>query len=167
MRSRLRKWGKELIVLVVIFVIASFAMDWWRQPTPPSLTNLPELYTVDNKVVSLAELSAEKPLLIYFWATWCGVCKLTTPAVNSLAQDGYNVTSVAIRSGDNAKLARGIQSKGLVFPVINDSRGDISQQWEISATPSFVIVYKGEMVGFTSGWSSSWGLKLRLWWASI
>lgn len=167
MRSRLRKWSKELIVLVFIFVLASFAMDWWRQPTPPVLTHLSELYTVENNAVSLMALSQEKPILIYFWASWCGICKMTTPTVNSLTQEGYNVTSVIIRSGDNAKIERGIKSKSLVFPVINDDKGTISQQWGISATPSFVILYKGEMVSFTSGWTSSWGLKLRLWWASL
>ncbi len=35
MANRLRKWGKELIILALIFVAISFAMDWWRQPTPP------------------------------------------------------------------------------------------------------------------------------------
>ncbi|QAV24012.1 protein disulfide oxidoreductase [Proteus hauseri] len=167
MLSRLRKWGKELIVLVAIFVLVSFVMDWWRQPTPPVLTELSALYTVDNNAISLAELSAEKPVLIYFWASWCGICKITTPTVNSLAQDGYKITSVVIRSGDDAKIARGIKSKELVFPVINDDKGAISQQWGVSATPSFIIIYKGEMVSFTSGWTSSWGLKLRLWWAGI
>ncbi|HBC7480937.1 TPA: protein disulfide oxidoreductase [Proteus mirabilis] len=167
MANRLRKWGKELIILALIFVAISFAMDWWRQSTPPELTDLSTLYTVDDKPVSLIALSQEKPLLIYFWASWCGICKLTTPTVNDLAQQGYNVTSVVIRSGDDAKIIRGINSKQLVFPVINDDRGAISQRWGISATPSFVILYKGEMVHFTSGWTSSWGLKLRLWWASI
>ncbi|OAT24345.1 protein disulfide oxidoreductase [Proteus myxofaciens] len=167
MLKRLRKWSKELIVLIAIFVIASFAMDRWRQPTPPVLTQLPALYTVEDKPVSLIALSQEKPLLVYFWATWCGICKTTTPAVNTLAQDGYNVTTIAIRSGDDAKLLRGINAKQWGFPVINDNNGMVSQQWGISATPSFVILYKGEMVSFTSGWTSSWGLKLRLWWASF
>ncbi|SUC19847.1 metal resistance protein [Proteus mirabilis] len=66
MANRLRKWGKELVILALIFVAISFAMDWWRQPTPPELTDLSTLYTVDDKPVSLIALSQEKPLLIYF-----------------------------------------------------------------------------------------------------
>lgn len=167
MKSRLQKWSKELVVLAVIFVLAFLLMDWWRKPAPPNLIQLSTLSTIDNKAVSLIALSQEQPVLVYFWATWCGVCKTTTPTVNRLAQEGYNIASVVVRSGDNAKLARGIESKGLVFPVINDYRGEISQQWGISATPSFVIIYQGKMVSFTRGWTSLWGLKLRLWWATF
>jgi len=107
----------------------------------------------------------DKPLLIYFWATWCGVCKLTSPMVEGLHSDGMNVLSVAIRSGDNERLMRGMTAKGITFPVVNDELGRLSAEWNISATPTFVILEQGKMVSSTSGWSSAWGVKFRMWWA--
>lgn len=43
-----------------------------------------------------AAMTVWQPLLVYFWATWCGVCKSTTPEVGKLSAEGGNVLSVAI-----------------------------------------------------------------------
>jgi len=53
------------------------------------------------------------------------------------------------------------------MPVVNDPRGEISSQWDVGVTPTFVIISKGEVVSSTTGWTSSWGLKARLWWAGL
>lgn len=159
----LRRWGKEFLLLLVLLFIASQAMDYWRKPDTPDLQAIGTLTLTDGKQVSIAQLSAEKPLLVYFWASWCGICKLTSPSVSELSASGYNVMSVAIRSGDDTRLAKGMAVKGYDFPVINDPDGKISQQWGVNVTPTFVIYDKGEMVSYTSGWTSKPGLLLRLW----
>ncbi|WP_255478184.1 thioredoxin domain-containing protein, partial [Serratia sp. ME43] len=41
-----------------------------------------------------AQLSHERPLLVYFWASWCGVCRFTTPDVARLQAAGGNVLTV-------------------------------------------------------------------------
>lgn len=51
-----------------------------------------------------------------------------------------------MRSGDNAKLARWVEKKQLKMPVINDENGALSQQWQVSVTPTLVIVSKGNVV---------------------
>lgn len=160
-----RKWVRELAIFVVVLAAFSWGMDQWRKPTPPEIMHLPDVTLISGQTVSLAELSADKPLLIYFWATWCGVCKLTSPMVEGLHSDGMNVLSVAIRSGDNERLMRGMAAKGITFPVVNDELGRLSAEWNISATPTFVILEQGKMVSSTSGWSSAWGVKFRMWWA--
>ncbi|WP_145487834.1 protein disulfide oxidoreductase [Yersinia aleksiciae] len=165
--SRLKRWGKELAVLVLLVAVVSLGMDWLRSPqAPPDWSDTP-LQTLTGESVSLQAMSQDKPLLIYFWATWCGVCKFTSPSVNQLVQEGENVLTVALRSGDASQVERWLSKKGYQLPVVNDPTGQLSAQWQVSVTPTLVILYQGKMVQHTSGWTSYWGMKLRLWLAAF
>ncbi|CAG9413713.1 TPA: protein disulfide oxidoreductase [Providencia alcalifaciens] len=167
MMGRLKKWSKELLVLAIILVIAFTVMDFWRKPQSLAPMLLEPLTLATGDEVSIAELSQKQPVLVYFWATWCGVCSVTSPTVSDLAKSGVPVVTVALRSGDSSRLLAGMQKKELAFPVINDTHGQLAAQVGVTATPTFMIIDKGEMVSFTSGWTSYLGLKSRLWLASF
>jgi hypothetical protein len=53
------------------------------------------------------------------------------------------------------------------MPVVNDEQGQLSRLWQIQVTPTLVVAYKGEVKSVTTGFTSGWGMKLRLWWAGI
>ncbi|MGG7668218.1 protein disulfide oxidoreductase [Yersinia sp. J1] len=165
--SRLKRWSRELLILLAVVLALTVAMDWLRSPQAPPSWAEESLVTLDGQPVSLKALSEEKPLLVYFWASWCGVCKFTTPSVNTLAAQGENVMTVALRSGDNQQVEKWLAKKGQRLAVVNDPSGQLSAQWQIGVTPTIAILYRGEMVSSTSGWTSLWGMKLRLWWASF
>ena len=74
----------------------------------------------------------------------------------------HHVVSVAITSGDNARLTTFMSYKDYEFPVINDSTGSISKEWGVTATPSIVIVKNGEISSITTGVTTPMGLWLRL-----
>ena len=105
-------------------------------------------------------------MLVYFWASWCGVCRYTTPSVAKLAAQGGNVLSVALRSGDDQQVAAWLAAKRLSLPVVNDPAGELAARWQVGVTPTFVIIDKGKVAQSTTGWTSYWGMKLRLWWAA-
>ncbi|MFJ5158514.1 protein disulfide oxidoreductase [Pantoea sp. NPDC088449] len=163
--SRLKRWLREALVLVLIAGAVLWGMDWWRAPQLPADLAQQPLTSLQGDV-NLAEMSQHQPVLVYVWATWCGVCKLTTPTVAALSQQGVKVVSVALRSGSDARVAIWLEKKGVHGVAINDENGALGQRWDINATPTFIVLHQGKVVSTSSGWTSGWGLKLRLWWAS-
>ncbi|BAE74046.1 Thiol:disulfide interchange protein DsbE [Sodalis glossinidius str. 'morsitans'] len=163
--SRLTRVVREVAMLALIATAIMFGMDWLRAPQLPDNLAQPPLSAMQGEV-DLAQLSQQSPVLVYVWASWCGVCKLTTSTVASLSRNGTQVVSVALRSGNDARVATWLEKKGVQGIAINDESGVLGQRWQINATPTFMVLYKGRVVSTTSGWTSSPGLKLRLWWAT-
>ena len=165
-RPRWRRWGKEALWLLLFALLLSTVLELGRSPALLEDSPLPVLTLQDGTRADLQAMSRERPLLIYYWASWCAVCRFTTPAVEQLWQDGENVLTVALRSGDNTRLQQGMARKGLSFPTHNDEQGTLAARWQVNVTPSFLILKDGKVVSSTTGWSSRWGLQLRLLWAS-
>ncbi|POT57805.1 protein disulfide oxidoreductase [Citrobacter amalonaticus] len=165
MVSKLRRWLREGLILLVLLAGGAILMDAWRAPQVPPAFGSTALPTLDGETVTLASLSEERPVLLYFWASWCGICRFTTPDVARLHAEGENVMTIALRSGDAQTVMHGLARKGVVFPVVNDASGALSRSWAINVTPTLVVVSKGQVISTTSGWTSYWGMKLRLWWA--
>ena len=166
-RPRWQRWGKEALWLLLMALVISTLLDLWRSPTLPEGAMSAPITLQGGTTTDLATLSRGKPLLVYYWASWCGVCRFTTPTVETLWQEGENVLTVALRSGSDAQLREGMAKKGLTFPTHNDESGALAARWQVGVTPTFLIVKDGELVSSTTGWSSGLGLTLRLWWASL
>lgn len=156
-------WIKEILTLVILFSVASFAVDLWRSQDMPN-EQLPNvaLQDLSGETIDLVALSEDKPVVLYFWATWCGACKFVTPTVDWLAED-HEVVSVAITSGSNDRITAYLQHHDLKFATINDERGSLSGMWGVRATPTIVIVKDSKIASITTGITTPPGLLARLW----
>jgi thioredoxin 1 len=67
-------------------------------------------------------LQSEVPVLIDFWAEWCGPCKAIGPSIEQLAAD-YN-------------------GKAKVYKVDVDKEGDLAERYGIMSIPA-LLVFKG------------------------
>jgi peroxiredoxin len=115
-----------------------------------------ELTDLEGRMHRLSDLRGQV-VLLNFWATWCGPCRIEMPTLQAMHEDygGADFALLAV-AGDleGAQVVRPfIRRLGLTFPALLDARGDVQDQYFVNALPmSFlldrhgVVVYK--LVGF-------------------
>jgi thiol-disulfide isomerase/thioredoxin len=106
----------------------------------------------------------DAPVLVYFWATWCPVCRLEQGSIEALARD-HRVVTVALQSGEPATVRNYLKEHGLVAPVINDPDGEIARVWGVRATPTLFFIDPDGSIRFRElGYTTEAGMRIRLWW---
>lgn len=164
---KIKKLLKNGLSLFLTFIVMSSILDFVRRPVVPEEINKITLQDLQGNSFSLESLDQNKPTLLYFWGTWCGYCRYTSPAINDLAKEGYPVVSVALRSGSTQEVADYLAEHQYGFTTVNDPQGELANQWEVGVTPTIIILHNGKMDLATTGWTSYWGLKVRLFLATF
>jgi thioredoxin 1 len=53
-------------------------------------------------------LESSTPVLVHFWAPWCGICRLIEPSLNQLSKEwGEQLKLVSVNADENLRLASG------------------------------------------------------------
>ncbi|MFS6537051.1 protein disulfide oxidoreductase [Idiomarina loihiensis] len=160
-------WTKRLrtaALYIVLFSVVAFVVDSFRNSDVPESVpaELSSLTDINGEQYNLREMSKDSPVVLYFWATWCPVCPAVSPTVDYVGNH-YPTISVALRSGNNDKLKHYAQAKGYEFPIVNDNLNRVSNGWQVSATPTIIIIENGDIVSATAGVTTPPGLFIRLW----
>lgn len=160
-------WISNLKTLAVVaIVMIGFTQYQQRNMTKGEAPQL----VLSNKNTSSQGIDYSKgPTLVYFWGSWCPVCKTTSPSVSTLAEEGqYQIVSVALSSGNDADIQAYQNEHNYHFKTINDRNGSIRKQWGVEVTPSiFYINTDGEISAISTGMTSLWGMKFKLDWSWI
>lgn len=158
--------GRRIVVELLVVVAAWFALRAYLQydavkGEAPPLRGV----AVHGSELDLARHRGT-PVLVHFWATWCAICRLEQDTIERLAQR-YVVITVATQSGGAEEISAYTREAGLTFPVLLDADGEIARRYGASAVPaSFIVDGEGQIRFVEFGYTTEWGLKLRLWWLS-
>lgn len=161
---RWARWGLEALVAIA----AVFAVQWWLAPDLPEGA-IPAMAVQDldgNRLTIGGE--SDRPTVVAIWATWCGYCKLEMPWLVNLAKD-HRVITVALQSGDARTVGEYLVENDLEsLTVVNDPEGRIAATLGTNVTPTFLFLdHEGNVAHTTTGLTSPWGVRLRLWWMNL
>ena len=160
MKWNLRTIIKEILIGAVALFILSNIMSYILKPELSS-TQLPqvEVTLLDNSTYSLKK---GKPIVLHFWATWCKVCKLEVQNIETLSKQ-YEVLTIAVNSGEDAKIKAYLKERGLTFKVLNDVDGSWTKQFKVKAFPTtFIYDGTGELKFTEVGYTTTAGLLARM-----
>lgn len=154
--TKIKHYLKEIAILFIMVFITLNAVSYYR-----SLDLNKDKFPIENIVLE------EKPLLVYFWATWCPICKIVSPSIEKISKD-YQVLSIAIDSGTHEEIQDYLKKNNLTFDYINDEDYTYLRKFNIQVFPTTIIYDKYKNVVFTEvGYTSHIGLIFRMWWASL
>jgi len=157
MRISIKKIFFYFIAALVIFG-GQFLLNNGRLTGP-----LPQIRQQAIDGSSAMETISKGPAMVYFWAEWCGLCKMMQTPVSAVLKDFPGIT-IAVKSGGSERVESYMQEKVLNWKVVNDPSGIIGRQFKITGVPAvFFLNKKGDIILTTVGYTSEIGLRLRLW----
>ncbi len=125
-----------IVILCVIFVGSLFAINRVLKKQEQNIDNK----NIKEENMSVLEvmsdsfeeevLNSEKPVLVDFYADWCGPCKMLAPIVDAVAEENSDVKVCRINIDENEELA---------------------VKYGIMSIPTLVVIKNGEEVRRTVG----------------
>ncbi|KZS47880.1 thiol-disulfide oxidoreductase [Paenibacillus glucanolyticus] len=111
-----------------------------------------EAVNLQDEPVRLSDYRGQ-PVLLNFWASWCGPCVNEMPILNEAYAQESGTQIIAVNIGESREKAEAFASKHhLEMPIVLDQHNTIKGQYGISGLPVTVLIDdQGKMVDRVTG----------------
>ena len=83
-----------------------------------------EIIKVNSQNFEEEVIKSEKPVLIDFYADWCGPCKMLSPIIDEIAEENYEIKVVKVN--------------------VDDSQ-DLAMKYQVMSIPTLVVIKNGNI----------------------
>lgn len=103
----------------------------------------------------------EKPVLLDFWASWCGPCRNSVPELERIHKEFPELVMLAVDVGEDRKVVEAfLKPRPLPYPVILGTEFGLERTFQVSAYPTFILIGRdGRIAGQQIGYSEEIGLR--------
>lgn len=142
-----------ILAILAVLLIAAAAVIWtgmlglWQLPVKEAATPAPDfaVYTADGTAVKLSDF-AGKPVVLNFWASWCGPCKSEMPAFEEAYRAlGGDIQFLMVNLTDGTSetvetASAFLADAGYTFPVFFDTAYEGSEAYAVYSIPATYFI---------------------------
>lgn len=141
--NRLRA-GRSLLGLCVLLLVGCGAGDssseWKRleAPRPAASFTLPRL---NGGSASLSDFKGQV-VLMDFWATWCGPCRMSLPSLESIYRQykDRGVMVLLVSEGESEARVKQWAKQRFTAPILLDEAVRVGKSYGVSGVPHLVVI---------------------------
>ena len=153
----------------LIFLVL-MAFSWWQNRGTLAADNQPapdfKLQSLDGATYQLSDYKG-KEVLVYFFAPWCSICRLSADNLNDLradrAEDELLILMVALSYEGRKEVEEFVSDLELTVPVLLGSEQQMAD-YQITGFPTYYVINEtGKLASRSMGYSTELGMRVRTW----
>ena len=174
MIKTIKKWRKDkystLLMDVTLLVLVMITVSWWQnlgslaakgQDAPDFI--LPSL---DQETYQLSQYQG-KEVLVYFFAPWCSICRLSADNLNNLraarSSDELMIMMVALSYENVEEVEAFVKELDLQVPILLGTEQQFTDYKIVGFPTYYVIDTQGKLQSKSMGYSTEMGMRIRTW----
>lgn len=124
----------------IVAVAATPGVDAVTSTAPGGLAPDFALPGDDGQTVRLSDFRG-RPVLLNFWATWCGPCRVEMPAFQQVHEAGGDLAILAVDYGQTAGDVAAYRAEmGVTFPLLVDETMEVGDAFGVAQIPSTFLI---------------------------